>query len=61
MKPERILAYIDLLIGLIDKDTDEFAMSIVAKTKAEKRLHRIRSNYAHTILIDSAKKAVNET
>jgi len=60
MKTERILAYIDIMIDLIDKDTSEFAKFIDTRTKSQKRTHRIKSDYAHALLIETARKVLNE-
>ena len=60
MKTTKIIGYINAMIRLIDKDTDEFARYIATRTKLQRRTHRIKSDYAHALLIKTAKEAQDE-
>ena len=67
MKTKRMLAYIDVMIDLIDRDTINFFLSgpdywqgPFQKTKKEKRTLRLKSDRAHKLLIKVAGIAKDE-
>lgn len=59
VKVATLLEKIDFLDKLITKDVSEYVLSIQAKTKQSRNHHRAKSDAAHNLLIDAARKYSN--